>query len=244
MKHRHWLAAIKKHLTSIKAIVLLIGLSPLTDLVIDYYQNTLGFDPLDRITRSTGKFALIMLLASLTITPLRHFLTWLMISIRANHGKRISDWNWLINLRRMIGLLSFFYATLHLGIYFWLDQGADMSGAFRDIAERPFLCVGMIAFALLVPLAVTANYYMMRQLGKNWRRLHRTVYVIALFAIIHYWMLTKVGVHDPLPYTLITVLLLGWRAWFAWMPRKGKIPDHGMEMPERHSTIPNLARKQ
>lgn len=219
-------------------ILLLTGLSPLAELVIDYYQNALGFDPLDRITRATGNVALILLLVSLTVTPLRHLLTWLMIRIGAKQGKRIADWNWIIKLRRMIGLLSFFYATLHLGIYFWLDQDANIADALRDITERSFLAVGMFAFVLLVPLAVTANNYSMRRLGKNWRRLHRTVYAIAMLMIIHYWMLTKVGVNDPLPYTMITVILLGWRMWFAWVPRKGKIPDHGMEMPERISKIP------
>lgn len=215
-------------------ILLLAGLIPLAELIVEYYRHTLGFDPLDRITRETGTVALTLLLVSLTVTPLRHFLTYLMISIHARHGKRVSDWNWIINLRRMIGLLSFFYVTLHLGIYFWLDQGADAANALRDIAERRFLAVGTIAFVLLVPLAATANNYSMRLLGKNWRRLHRTVYVIAPLAIIHYWMLTKTGIDDPLPYTLMLAILLGWRMWFAWMPRRSKIPDHGMEMPERH----------
>lgn len=234
MHHRHSLAAIPRHLSEIKVVLLLVGLSPLAELIFDYYQNTLGFDPLDRITRSTGKFALIMLLASLTVTPLRHFLASLMISIHAADGKRIADWNWIIMLRRMIGLLSFLYAFLHLVIYYWLDQGADMTDALSDIAERPFLTVGMMAFVLLIPLALTANNYSMRRMGKDWRHLHRTVYVVVVLSIIHYWMLTKVGVNDPLPYTLITVLLLGWRMWFAWIPRRNKIPDHGMEMPERH----------
>jgi methionine sulfoxide reductase heme-binding subunit len=236
MSHRHWLAAIPIHISKIKVILLLGGLGPLAELMFEYYRNALGFDPLDRITRSTGFVALILLLISLTMTPLRHFLTWFMIRIHANHGKRVSDWNWIIKLRRMIGLLSFFYATTHLVIYFWLDQGADISDALSDMAERPFIAVGIIAFVLLVPLAVTANNYSMRLLKKNWRRLHRTVYVIAILAIIHYWMLTKVGVNDPFSYMLITAILLGWRAWYAWMPRKGKIPDHGMEMSERHST--------
>jgi len=238
MRHHHWLAVIQNHLNKIKMILLLAGLSPLAELVIDYYQNALGFDPLDRITRATGKVALIMLLVSLTVTPLRHLLTWLMIRLGAKQGKRIADWNWIIKLRRMIGLLSFFYATLHLGIYFWLDQDANIADALRDINVRSFLAVGMFAFLLLVPLAVTANNYSMRRLGKNWRRLHRTVYAIAMLVLIHYWMLTKVGVNDPLPYTMITVILLGWRMWFAWVPRKGKIHDHGMEMPERISKIP------
>lgn len=234
MRHRHWLAAIPKHLNKIKMILLLAGMIPLAELIVEYYRHALGFDPLDRITRVTGYVALILLLVSLTVTPLRHFLAYLMICIHARHGKRISDWNWIIKLRRIIGLLSFFYATLHLGIYFWLDQGADIAETMRDMTERRFLAVGMIAFLLLVPLAVTANNYLIRLLGKNWRRLHRTVYVIAPLSIIHYWMQAKVGINDPLPHTVILIILLGWRIWFAWIPRRGKIPDHGMEMPERH----------
>ena len=233
MRHRHWLAAIPMHLNRIKVILLLAGLSPLAELILDYYRNTLGFDPLDRITRFTGYVAMLLLLGSLIITPLRHLLTFLMIRIHSRHGKRVSDWNLIIKLRRMIGLLCFFYATLHLGIYFWLDQGANISDALHDIAERFFLAVGIFAFILLVPLALTANNYSMRRLRKNWRHLHRTVYLIAILVIIHYWMLTKVGVNEPWPYTLIIAVLLGWRAWFAWMPGKGKITDHGMEMPER-----------
>lgn len=218
--------------------MLLAGLIPFVQLIAEYHRHTLGFDPLDRITRSTGNVALILLLISLTITPLRHLLTWVMIHIHARHGKRISDWNWIIRLRRIIGLFSFFYATLHLGIYFWMDQGANTAYALRDMAERPFLAVGAIAFLMLAPLALTANDYSMRLLGKNWRRLHRTVYVTTLLVIIHYWMLTKVGVNDPVPYTMIAITLLGWRMWFAWMARDSKIPDYGMEVPERDPTIP------
>ena len=244
MQHLHWLAAIPKHLVKIKLLVLLAGLIPIAELVINYYQHALGFDPLDRITRSTGNAALILLLLSLTITPLRHLLTWLMVRIRAGHGKRVSDWNWIIKLRRMIGLLAFFYATLHLMIYFWLDQGANMTGALRDISERPFLTVGLIAFLLLLPLALTANDYAMRHLGKNWRRLHRSVYITALLVIIHYWMLTKVGVNEPIPYTMITIVLLGWRMWFSWVVTTGKIPDSGMELPVRDATSSTYVRNQ
>lgn len=244
MQHPHWFAAIPKHLVKIKLLLLLAGLAPIAELIINYYQNALGFDPLDHITRSTGNAALILLLLSLTITPLRHLLTWLMVRIRAGHGKRVSDWNWIIKLRRMIGLLVFFYATLHLMIYFWLDQGASMTSALRDISERPFLTVGLIAFLLLLPLALTANDYAMRRLGKNWRRLHRTVYITMLLVIIHYWMLTKVGVNEPIPYTLITIILLGWRMWFAWVARKVKISDYGIELPVRDHTSSSFLRNE
>ncbi len=235
MFHRHRLAALPKHLIWVKLALVLASLIPLAELFVDYLQNNLGFDPLDRITRTTGYVALVLLLVTLTITPLRYILTKLMVRARAAHGKRAADWNWIIRLRRIIGLLSFFYATLHLGIYFWLDQGADIADALRDMAERPFLAVGMLAFVLLVPLAVTANNYSLRRLGKNWRRLHRAVYVIAILAVLHFWMLTKVGVNDPVPFALVTSMLLGWRIWFALKRKKDRIFDNGMEMPERVS---------
>lgn len=229
----NWLPLIPRHWGKIKVLVLLSALSPLAILGVDYYKGNLGFDPLDRITRSSGMNALMLLLASLTITPLRRILAGLMVRIRASHGKRLSDWNWLIKLRRMLGLLTFFYATLHLLIYFWLDQGASLQDALRDMQERPYLAVGMLAFVLLAPLAITANVLMMRKLGKYWRRLHRAVYLIAILIIVHYWMLTKVGVNAPLPFTLLLSGLLGWRIWYVWMPSKRKIEDLGMEISER-----------
>lgn len=235
MRNRHWLASVPKHLAKIKSVLLLAGLIPLAELFQGFLQDSLGYDPLDRITRSTGNAALILLLVTLSITPLRSLLTTTMIYIRAGHGKRASDWNWVIKLRRMLGLLSFFYATLHLGIYCWLDQGGNLAYALRDISERPFLAIGTVSFLMLVPLALTANDYSMRLLGKKWRSLHRLVYPIAILAIIHYWMLMKTGVNDPVPYALILICLLGWRIRFAWVARSSKIND-GMEIPERNSS--------
>lgn len=229
----HWITFWQKHYGKVKALLFILALSPLANLLVDYVRDNLGIDPLDRMTRLTGEMSLLMLLLSLTITPLRHFATWLMKYIHAYYGKRLSDWNWIIKLRRMIGLFSFFYASLHLGIYFWLDQGANIEESVRDISERPFLAVGMAAFVMLIPLAATANSAMMRIMRKNWRRLHRIVYLIAILAVLHFWMLSKVGVHTFLPYVLCSVFLLGWRAWFFWGFRKSKIKDDGMETPER-----------
>jgi len=234
MRNRHWLEVFPKYPIWTKLGVLLAGLIPLIELIVEYYQQALGFDPLDRITRSTGKFAMIMLLISLAVTPLRYLLTRTMVIFNAGHGKRVSDWNWIIRLRRMIGLLSFFYATLHVAIYGWIDQDANVAYAMRDISERPFLAAGAIAYILLIPLALTANDYAIRRLGKNWRRLHRTVYMTVLLVIVHYWLLTKVGVRDPVPYTLIVLYLLGWRLWFAMMSRKCNMAQYGMEAPERN----------
>lgn len=234
------LVAIPRHLGKIKVAVLLTALSPLVIMFVDYHNGALGIDPLDRIIRSTGILSLIMLMITLTITPLRHMLTWLMVRIKAGYGKRTADWNWIIKLRRMIGLLSAFYAVLHLGIYFWLDRGASIADTLLDLAERPFLAVGMATFVLLIPLTLTSTDNMMRRLGRNWRRLHRLVYLIALLEILHFWMLTKVGVYTPLPYMFAVLVLLGWRVWFAFSPRPRKIPDDGMETPlreDRHRRV-------
>ncbi len=223
----------QKHSGKVKTLLFIIAISPLADLLYDHVQDNLGIDPLDRMTRLSGEMSLLLLLLTLTITPLRHFMTWLMMRMHAYYGKRLSDWNWIIKLRRMLGLLAFFYAMLHLGIYFWLDQGASFEDTARDITERPFLVVGMAALVLTIPLAVTANDTMMRALGKNWRRLHRAVYLIAVLSILHFWMLSKVGVYDAEPYILGVIFLLVWRAWFYWWPKKGKIKDDGMETPDR-----------
>lgn len=228
-----WLKRFPKHLGKIKAFVFLAASAPLITLLIEYHHGTLGFDPLDRVTRLTGLAALILLLVSLLITPLRHLLTWSSIFIKASYGKRISDWNWIIKLRRTIGLFSSFYAMLHLIIYFWLDQGANLKDTLLDIYERPFILAGMTAFLLLIPVTVTSTDKMMRRLGKTWRRVHRLVYPIAMLAVIHFGMSSKVGVYKPYPYIAAVFLLLGWRVWFHWEKLPGKINDDGMEAPQR-----------
>lgn len=233
MTSLRWLKKVPKHGGKIKAFVFLCSLLPLIILLVEYFQGNLGFDPLDRIIRLTGFAAITQLIASLSITPLRHFLTWCAVSIKADYGKRTSDWNWIIKPRRMIGVFSSFYALLHLSIYFWLDQGADIAETLLDIYDRPFILMGMAAFILLIPVTVTSTNYMMRQLGKNWRRVHRLVYPISVLAILHFSMLTKVGVFKPYLYMAVVILLLGWRVWFSLEKLPGKIPDDGLETPQR-----------
>ncbi len=227
------LAKISKHIGKIKLLVLFLSFVPLFILLAEFYQDNLGIEPLDRLTRLTGKSALVLLLLSLAITPLRHFIIIFMVRLKANYGKRLADWNWIIKLRRTLGVMSFVYVSIHLVIYFWLDQGADFSYAFYDIKERYFIAVGLSAYILLVPLALTSTNKMMRLLGKKWRRLHRLVYLIAILVVVHYWMLTKVGVYDDVPYLLITIFLLGWRVWYYWTVRKDKMIDDGMEAVDR-----------
>lgn len=217
----------------LKVWVFISASIPLIILLFEFLFGALGFDPLDRITRMTGRAALILLLASLLITPLRHWLMWIAIHVKAHYGKRLSDWNWLIKLRRMIGLFSSFYASLHLIIYVWLDQGANLTRILSDIYERKFILVGVAAFILLIPVTVTSTDNMRRKLGKNWRRIHRLVYLIAILAVTHFWMLTKVGVYDPYPYIAAVVLLLGWRVWYIYGISEDETPNDGMEVTPR-----------
>jgi sulfoxide reductase heme-binding subunit YedZ len=229
----HLLARIQKHVFKIKIAVLFASLLPFLILLFEFYHDSLGIDPLDRLTRLTGKSALILLLLSLTITPLRHFLVRFMIRVKANYGKRLSDWNWIIKTRRTLGVMSFFYVLLHFIIYYWLDQGTSLLNISYDVKERNFIAFGFAAFILLIPLALTSTNSMMRLLGKKWRRLHRTVYLVAILAITHFWMLSKLGVYDYAPYFLVVLYLLGWRIWYYLLGPKGKVLDDGMEAIDR-----------
>jgi len=246
----HFLVRIKHHVFEIKIALLFVSLLPFFTLSFELYFDSLGLDPLNRLTALTGKSALVLLILSLTVTPLRRFLVLFMVRIKANYGKRLADWNWIIKLRRMLGVMSFFYVLLHFIIYFWLDQGASFLNSFYDIKERNFIALGIASFVLLIPLALTSTNKMMRLLGKYWRRLHRTVYLVAILSIGHFWMLSKLGVYDYVPYALIVLFLLGWRVWFYWLGPKGILVDDGMEAVDREqvnriiNNLSILAEKQ
>ena len=135
----------------IKPILFTVCLVPFIALVIGAVNNTLGTNPVETMTHETGEWTLRLLLVTLAITPLR----------------RLSGKSWLIKLRRMLGLYTFFYACLHFITYIWLDQYFDWMEIIRDIPKRPFITVGFAAFVLLIPLAVTSNNKMMRRLKKN-----------------------------------------------------------------------------
>lgn len=149
------------------------------------------------MTRGLGTWALNFLLITLAVTPLR----------------RLTGWSWLAPLRRMLGLYAFFYALLHLSTYLWLDQFFDWPEIFKDIFKRPFITAGMLAFLLLVPLAITSNGAAIRRLGgKRWQALHRSVYVIGIIAVLHYAWMVKLDISKPLIYAAILAVLLGARA--------------------------------
>jgi len=181
----------------IKPIFFMICLVPFAVLVIGAVNDTLGTNPVETMTHETGEWTLRFLLITLMITPLR----------------RLSGNNWLIKLRRMSGLFAFFYACLHFMTYIWFDHYFDWMEIVKDIPKRPFITIGFTAFLLLIPLAATSTNRMMRRLKKNWTRLHKLVYVIAVLGVLHFLWLVKADVLEPLVYAVILLILLGYRAY-------------------------------
>lgn len=188
-----------KQIASTKVVLFILCLMPAAYFGFGFWQDALGDDPVDALTRSLGNWALYLLMITLAITPLR----------------RLTNQAWLIRLRRMLGLFAFFYACLHLTAYLWLGQSFDLSGIGTDIAKDPFIVAGMLAFALLIPLAATSTQAVIRRLGgERWQRLHRLIYLAAMLAVLHFTWMVKADVVQPLVFGLILALLLGLRLWW------------------------------
>jgi len=180
----------------VKLVLFLAALAPLARLVWKFFHEGLGANPIEVITHSTGDWTLILILVTLSITPLR----------------RITKQYWLIGIRREIGLFAFFYGTLHFTTYIWLDKFFDWHEMVKDIAKRPFITVGFTAFALLIPLALTSTAGWIRRLGgRNWQRLHRLIYVTAILGVVHYIWLVKADLRKPLQYAIVLSALLLYR---------------------------------
>lgn len=157
--------------------------------------NQLGADPVKALEHEHGEIALQLLIASLMITPLRQF-------VGLN----------LIKFRRMLGLMAFAYAAIHFGIYLWLDLQFLWAQILGDLIKRPYIIVGWLAFVAMIPLAITSNQASIRRVGAaDWRKLHRLVYISAIFVVLHYLWLVKSWTAEPLTYSAITLILLGLR---------------------------------
>ena len=179
-----------------KLILLVNGLVPLTLLLWDVYHKRVGANPLEFVTRTTGMLTLVFLIVSLAVTPLR----------------RITGLNWLIRFRRMLGLFAFFYGSLHLMTYVAFDRFFHLTTVPADVVRRPFIAIGMTAFFLMAPLAITSTDKMVKRLGgKRWARLHRVVYASGVLGVLHYYMLVKSDVRLPLTFAFVLSVLLGLR---------------------------------
>jgi sulfoxide reductase heme-binding subunit YedZ len=192
-------------LKSLKTIVFAACLLPFAQLLYAAFTENLGTNPIETITRQTGSWALILLLATLAVTPLRKIL-------RRNE---------LIKPRRMLGLFAFFYAVLHFATYLIPDHFFDWNAIVKDIVKRPYVTAGFTAFALMVPLAITSTGGMIRRLGRRWQQLHRLVYVAAIAAVLHFYWLVKADIRRPAQYATVLGLLLGWRLLAALKPSAG-----------------------
>ena len=184
----------------LKLGVFMAGLMPLVILAWQTVTGNLGANPIKEITEQTGIWTLRFVLITLAVTPAR----------------RLTGWNRVIQLRRMLGLFAFFYGGLHFVTYIWLDQFFMVQEIMADVVARPFITVGFVSFVLLIPLAITSTTKMIKRLGgKWWQRLHRTVYVIGIGGVVHYLWLVKADVQSPLTYGGLLALLLGYRVWTA-----------------------------
>jgi len=189
-----------------KTAVFAACLWPLGSLGWDALHHGLTANPIEYITHTTGDWTLRFLLITLGITPLRKVLA-------------LPE---LIRVRRMLGLFAFFYGCLHFITYIWLDKFFDLAEMWKDIAKRPYITIGFLAFALLIPLAITSTARWIRRLGgPRWQMLHRAIYVSAVAGVIHYYWLVKSAVIRPLTYGAIVGVLLLWRIADKFWPRSG-----------------------
>jgi sulfoxide reductase heme-binding subunit YedZ len=182
----------------------------------------LGANPIEVITRATGKSTLVFLLITLAVTPARTLL----------------ELPWIIRLRRMLGLFAFFYASLHFITYIWLDKFFDVHEMMADIAKRKFITVGFAAFVLLIPLAITSTKgWIIRLGGKRWRRLHQATYVIAVLGIFHFLWLVKFDTRRPIKYGAVLAILLGYRL-AVWMIENAREARERQAIARPHSEAP------
>jgi sulfoxide reductase heme-binding subunit YedZ len=208
-----------KAIKYLKPLIFAAALLPAAALVYGFYTNDLTADPGDYITDQTGTWALAFLMIALTVSPLR----------------RLTGWNALIRLRRMLGLFSFFYATLHMLTWVVLFHFFNLTEMLEDIAKRPYITVGMATFLILLSLAVTSNRFAVRRLGRRWQTLHRLVYVAGVGAVVHFWWLVKADTTEPFRWAVLLGGLLGFRAWWAYRSKGARqpVPARSVERPQR-----------
>ena len=196
----------KQNILYAKVALWLLALLPFVRLVYLGFNDNLGANPIEFVEHSTGTWALVALLVTLAMTPIR----------------LLTGQVWQIQLRRLLGLFMFFYACLHIITYVWLDFAFIWQDITKDIVKHPRILVGFAAFILTIPLAATSNSYMIKRLKTNWKKLHQSVYLIAIFVVLHYLLLVKKDVTEPLYYAVALLILLGIRVYFKYKPKLSK----------------------
>lgn len=185
----------------LKPAIFTLCLLPAALMLLDAVDGRLGANPVEALLHRTGDWTLRLLLATLAVTPLR----------------RLTGRSWLLRLRRMLGLFAFFYAVLHVVVYVWLDRQLTWMEIVVDIAERPYITLGFVAFVILLVLAATSPRAVVRRLGRNWKRLHRAVYAAAVLGVLHFWWLVKADITEPAVYAVALAVLFAAR----WSSARG-----------------------
>jgi glycine betaine catabolism B len=184
-----------------KLVVFVNGAVPMALLLWDAWQHQLGANPVNSAIRTTGMLTLVFLCLTLLVTPVR----------------KLTGWNWLLFSRRTFGLYAFFYGSCHFLLFYGLDRSFSLSSTFSEMLKRKYLFVGITGLLLMAPLAATSTNAMIKRLGgPRWRALHRLVYLAAIAGVLHYYMLVKADVRQPLAFAGVLALLLGYRLMAYW----------------------------
>ena len=188
-----------KPIVILKRLIFIAALIPAAMLAADAFRGNLTSNPIEYITHTTGDWAIRLLVITLAVTPIR----------------RVTGWNPVIQLRRMLGLFAFFYATLHFLTWFVLDWFFDFRQMLEDVTMRPFITLGMATFVMLLALAVTSTQGWIRRLGRKWTQLHRLIYLATVTGLLHFWLARKPPVQQFQVVLAAAGLLLAFRVWWA-----------------------------
>ncbi len=183
-------------------------LLPFASLLTGFFTNSLGVNPVESITHTSGDWALRILLMTLAITPLA----------------RLTRSGWMIQFRRLVGLYCFFYVLLHFLTYLLFDLSFDFGDLLEDIIERPYITVGFAGFAILFALAATSTVAIRQRMGRAWTRLHQAVYAAGILGVVHFLWITRVDDTEPFIYGFVLVILLGYRAAKKLQKKRGRTP--------------------
>lgn len=184
--------------------MMLLGLTPLFWLFINIALERLGANPIQAIHFYLGDWTLRFLCLSLAIGPLI----------------KITDWKWILSYRRMIGLFTCLYGSLHVLNYLWVDHALVWRSIWLDIIESPYIIMGLIAYLIIFAMGITSTKSWQKRLGRNWKRLHRCIYLASITAVIHYFWHLKGNLAEPLLYALIISMLLGFRIMLWWRTKQ------------------------
>jgi sulfoxide reductase heme-binding subunit YedZ len=199
---------LNQHDSKVRLLLFCLSVLPCINLYLDYYLDDLGINPFASLIERSGFWGVFFLLVTLSITPLRRWFTWISTVLKLGYGKRLSDWNYLIKSRRMLGLWCLYYVSIHMFIYLHFELDWGLEDFWLDITERYFITFGLLSWIILVVLGVTSPDRVRRAMGKRWRQLHRSMYLLSILAMCHIYLEAKPNDNEPYSYILIVSVLL------------------------------------